>query len=617
MAQVDIAGTRREQLADSCGDVAVRRAETAQAIPPEQIASQAPHIIRREFRRRRAHLVRHGGQSLEQHLFNTFHILTAWRQPARVRYAGLVHSAYSTDLFSHPMFGMNERDQVGALVGETAERLAYLFCTIDRRELLSAVRASAYEARDTFELRNRLNGPAVHLTSAEAGDLLTVYMANAAEQSCRPDRSPARWLSHVSLLGRDARRLAEVTPPLFDNCTKVVSKTEENQLLSYYERLVARLGGTDDSADEPGWRIEMTHPLVAEPLVWMGLRAIADNRAEDAGMLGGRAAARLQQWGTPWDKRLSRRQWLQVCAVLCDTTKADELAFVAQRTAAAAESVPPSPERLYIELSRIGLLSGANRAGTTTSAPTRPVAASDDRPPLPARFQTYIAGLRSNDKKPRMGMYPGLRSMPWHDPQQFQLVRDLETAADEIAAEMRALAGRGFHDEAENIDRSGRWSVLFLYERGRKNEFNCSSCPQTVAVIEANRTVLSLGGLAYFSALEAGTQVAPHRGPTNMRLRCHLGIDVPEDCGLRVGGITRTWQQGRCMVFDDSFTHEAWNSSNRQRLVLIVDLWHPDLTDDEVTLLNGLHRYATATGTGLVRYWNRNRAKASATGQVN
>jgi aspartyl/asparaginyl beta-hydroxylase (cupin superfamily) len=160
--------------------------------------------------------------------------------------------------------------------------------------------------------------------------------------------------------------------------------------------------------------------------------------------------------------------------------------------------------------------------------------------------------------------------------------------ADEVAAEASALAGGVFSDDTENLVRSGRWSMLKLYYRGRKNEDYCSLFPQTVAVIEANRSVLRLGGDVFFSVLDPDTHVAPHNGPTNMRVRCQLGVDVPEGCGLRVGGITRTWEQGRCLVFDDSFLHEVWNRGTRPRVVLIVDLWPPDLTDDEVALLNGL-----------------------------
>jgi len=574
--------------------------------------ADSPELIRAELRRRRTHLVRHGTQSLEQHLFNTFHILTAWQQPLRVQYAGLMHSVYSTDVFKHRTFAMNERDRVRALVGEEAERLAYLFCTIDRRELMSLVRASANEATAEFELTSRRDGHPVHITHTDAGDLLTIYMANAAEQSCQPDRSPGPWLSNVSFLGREARRLAEVTPPVFDECTTVVSTTDETQLLGDYQRLVKSFGQVDDSAaDQRRGPKPIDWPFVAEPLVWAGFHEISHGTLEHAGKLARVAAARLQQWGTPWDKRLNLSQWQQMCAALCDETKADELAFVARRTAAAMKSVPPSPERLYSELSRTELLpDGVGAVGDNR----RPVAGDGNaQPALPARFEKYIAGLRTNHEEPRMTRYPGLRAVPWHDPQQFRLARDLEAMADTVAAEVHGLAGRRFHEEAENIKRSGRWSVLFLYERGRKNEHNCSLCPQTVAAIEANRTVLSLGGLAYFSMLEPDTHIAPHTGPTNVRLRCHLGIDVPEGCGLRVGGVERTWEEGRCLVFDDSFTHEAWNRSARPRVVLVVDLWHPDLTDDEVALLNGLHRYATSTGLQLIRYWNRNRARAGTT----
>jgi aspartyl/asparaginyl beta-hydroxylase (cupin superfamily) len=209
---------------------------------------------------------------------------------------------------------------------------------------------------------------------------------------------------------------------------------------------------------------------------------------------------------------------------------------------------------------------------------------------LPTRFREYIAGLRSDPPTSRVGLYPGLRSTPWHDPQEFRLARDLEAAADEIAAEARALTGTGFLDEPEGqLVRSGRWSYLPLYVGGQKKLNNCARCPRTVAVIDANRAALSAGGIVLLSVLDSETSVAPHEGLTNMTMRCHLGVDVPEGCGLRVGGITRTWEQGRCLVFDDSFTHEVWNRSSRRRIVLIVDVWHPDLTDDEVALLNALH----------------------------
>jgi len=102
-----------------------------------------------------------------------------------------------------------------------------------------------------------------------------------------------------------------------------------------------------------------------------------------------------------------------------------------------------------------------------------------------------------------------------------------------------------------------------------------------------------------------------------VRLRCHLGIKVPEgDVGLRVADQRLRWQEGRCIVFDDHLEHESWNFSAEPRIVLIIDLWHPDLSPSEIALLEGLHRYGAYQAMSLNRYWARNAAarnKARAT----
>jgi LSD1 subclass zinc finger protein len=204
-----------------------------------------------------------------------------------------------------------------------------------------------------------------------------------------------------------------------------------------------------------------------------------------------------------------------------------------------------------------------------------------------------------------MNTYPGLTSKPWHDPGTLELARELERNAGQIAAEAKAIGEPCFKDEPETIGRVGSWRVFPLYERGQKHIENCALCPTTTMVIESQRTVTTTAGMVYLSRLGPNSHVAPHKGPTNMRLRCHFGITIPDHCGIRVGSVSTTWKQSSCIVFDDSFEHEVWNQSDQQRTVLIVDLWHPDLTEDEVVLLDSLQRFAAGQRQNLTDYWAR------------
>jgi aspartyl/asparaginyl beta-hydroxylase (cupin superfamily) len=54
---------------------------------------------------------------------------------------------------------------------------------------------------------------------------------------------------------------------------------------------------------------------------------------------------------------------------------------------------------------------------------------------------------------------------------------------------------------------------------------------------------------------------------------------VPQPSGFRVGNETRAWEAGKLLVFDDSIEHEAWNDSAEDRVVLIFDIWRPELSE--------------------------------------
>lgn len=177
--------------------------------------------------------------------------------------------------------------------------------------------------------------------------------------------------------------------------------------------------------------------------------------------------------------------------------------------------------------------------------------------------------------------FPGLTAKPWHEPAEYEWTAVLENGYETIKNEFYQIySPERFRLQHQGLADAGQWNVYYLYYSGRKAKDNCRRCPQTTQLINSISGV-SNSGLAYFSVLSGGTHIAPHCGPLNTRLRCHLGLVVPEECHIRVGTETRSWEEGKCLIFDDSFEHEVWNSSHKLRAVLIIDVWHPDLTAAE------------------------------------
>ena len=186
----------------------------------------------------------------------------------------------------------------------------------------------------------------------------------------------------------------------------------------------------------------------------------------------------------------------------------------------------------------------------------------------------------------------------------------------------------------ESATDRGSWNVCYFHLHGMDFADNLARCPLTAAAING---IPRQYHHALFSALAPDTHVMPHCGPTNKKLRCHLPLHIPppavsasagkdgtaggaasastdtisttsgggEDVygkpsndntvdaavasatpatsWLRVGSEYCALQEGKCVLFDDSFEHEACNPSpSEPRVVLIIDVWHPDLSNEEV-----------------------------------
>lgn len=534
----------------------------------------------------------HGESRLDHHLADTYAVLRGWGQPDEVCLAGLAHSVYSTEIFTAAILASDRRDKLRQLIGERAERLVYTFGASSRRELRAA--AEAADGASALHVTSRCReGEIIEVDTATLGALAVLHLANIVAHSRPLDRSPVAWLHTAARWGRLARLHAAAVPPVLDGCGALVTVQDERRLIAAYSSALGNL--TWPPAMGRLAQAVARVPWVGEPYLVLAIwRAIAGDLLT-AAELAGHGEALLEQWTMPWDQRVGLRDWkrlAQLIRSICARRSDHAERAIAQLGAACLHDFS-APSDLMTALRHAGL----TEKGRSADAP-------DATTELPPRFGRFVASLAQ--PQPGMRMYPGLPAQPWYDPGQFEIVRELERAAPTILREARALETGEFQEESEPIPRDGAWTVAFLYERGRRDDRHCAMCPETTAIVERYRTHRSLGGMIYFSNLAPGTYVSPHRGPTNVRVRIHLGLDVPPNCGVMVDGQVREWTPGRCIAFSDMFLHEVWNWGDRRRLVLVVDLWHPDLSDREVELIDGLYRYALAEGRRVQRFWEHN-----------
>jgi len=135
------------------------------------------------------------------------------------------------------------------------------------------------------------------------------------------------------------------------------------------------------------------------------------------------------------------------------------------------------------------------------------------------------------------------------------------------------------------------WDAYFFYRHGNRFDAHHARCPRTSAALDALPTLVRIrehAPEACYSILTPGTHILKHRGVTNTRLVTHLPLIIPENCAISVGGEEKIWREGEAFSFDDTFEHEAWNRSDRTRVVMLLDVWNPYMTAAECDAVTGL-----------------------------
>ena len=310
-----------------------------------------------ELKRRGAHRCWHKHSNFLDHLIGVYNILQLWMLPvagiersrlyARV---GLLHSAYSNSYVNLALFdpsNSTERSIVSDLIGEEAEEIVFLFCNINRQQIVvDTLLKQGYIPEDGLEVSHlREPSKTIHL-SADMLQLLVIFtMADIADQyfgwqdqlfgfdtkgnsMLLPDDNasfhypkaiwpgiskPGLWVSYVSSLGVVAHShnnsQNSTLPPVFNNCSATLSLNHEVEARNLYWEVV-----TNEELDDSLRILKLEqsinlNPWVFEPFILLSQVYLHEGRYNDSRHAASRALRLQEQLGFPWDKRLGFSAW--------------------------------------------------------------------------------------------------------------------------------------------------------------------------------------------------------------------------------------------------------------------------------------------------------------------
>jgi hypothetical protein len=280
---------------------------------------------------------------------------------------------------------------------------------------------------------------------------------------------------------------------------------------------------------------------------------------------------------------------------------------VALSEARTAGDIPPG---LQAELRRVQASSAAAQGGFAEQLARHLEEAGIHPARQSARFREALDILAGTKElylqQPSSFYFPGLPQIQFYERSDFPWLAEIEATAPAIRSELEEVlsGGAGFtpyvrRDPARPqsvnpLFEDPSWSACHLLHNGEATPF-AAQCPNTMAALgkAPMPRIAGRSPMALFSLLRPGTHIRPHHGLLNTRLICHLPLIVPAGCRLRVGNAVRTWEEGEALIFDDSIEHEAWNDGAGTRVVLLFEIWRPEITADERGALTAMFEAIT------------------------
>lgn len=197
-------------------------------------------------------------------------------------------------------------------------------------------------------------------------------------------------------------------------------------------------------------------------------------------------------------------------------------------------------------------------------------------------------------QRPTWLYVPGLTARPFWSREQCGRLIEMITAFEEASAQIRSEIMRintsAMHVPYDHLSVAPElirgWKNLFFFRDYQPDHALLDQVPSIKAITERFRQEQFDRFELFLSVLEPGTHIPPHFGGVNVKLTLHLPLWIPEgDCALRVDSETRGWEVGKMRIFDDTFDHEAWNRTGQSRGVLLIKAYHPELSVEEIGVL--------------------------------
>jgi hypothetical protein len=147
--------------------------------------------------------VPHTQKSYLAHLIAVYRDLETQGFSEDVCRAGMFHSIYGTEIFQGFTLPLERRSEIRSLIGERAERLAYLNCAMNRASFDRALEQDS----EPYRILDRLTGEAVAMSGADFDDLCRVHLFDWLEQVPRSQQ----WQYRRAAYQRMAERLGKPT----------------------------------------------------------------------------------------------------------------------------------------------------------------------------------------------------------------------------------------------------------------------------------------------------------------------------------------------------------------------------------------------------------------------